>query len=142
MGLDTSHGCWHGAYSAFTRWRNTLAEVAGYALWRVEYDDRVVRDTIMIDWGRLSRDNPDHLLGEWKTTPDDPLIYLFMHQDCEGVIHPAQAAPLADRLEELLPLIEAEGDGGGHIGNYREKTQLFIDGLRKAVALGEDVDFH
>lgn len=21
MGLDTSHDCWHGAYSAFTRWR-------------------------------------------------------------------------------------------------------------------------
>lgn len=29
MGLDTSHDCWHGAYSAFHRWRQKLAEVAG-----------------------------------------------------------------------------------------------------------------
>ena len=25
MGLDCSHGCWHGAYSAFMRWRAKLA---------------------------------------------------------------------------------------------------------------------
>src|SRR5437016_2133419 len=29
MGLDTTHDCWHGAYSAFMRWRTKLAEVAG-----------------------------------------------------------------------------------------------------------------
>ena len=29
MGLDTSHGAWHGAYSAFMRWREMVAEVAG-----------------------------------------------------------------------------------------------------------------
>lgn len=140
MGLDTSHDCWHGAYSAFTRWRLELAKVAGYAVWPVKHEDGIARDTIMLDWGRLSRDNPGHLMGEWNTAPDDALVYLFMHQDCEGVIHPAQAAPLADRLEELLPLLH--GDGGGHIGSYRDKTQKFIDGLRKAVAAGEDVVFH
>lgn len=32
MGLDVSHDAWHGAYSAFTRWRNCLAEDAGYPL--------------------------------------------------------------------------------------------------------------
>lgn len=139
MGLDTSHDCWHGAYSAFTRWRHELAKAAGYAVCKVKYDDGMTQDMIMLDWGRIGRDNPGHPLGEWNTTVDDPLLYLFMHQDCEGVIHPAQAAPLADRLEELLPLLE--GDGGGHIGIYRDKTQKFIDGLRKAVAAGEDVDF-
>ena len=30
MGLDTTHDCWHGAYLAFSRWRDQLAEVAGY----------------------------------------------------------------------------------------------------------------
>lgn len=29
MGLDCSHNAWHGAYSAFMRWRIKLAEVAG-----------------------------------------------------------------------------------------------------------------
>lgn len=140
MGLDTSHGCWHGAYSAFTRWRHKIAEVAGYAVWPVKFNGDIAHDTIMLDWGRLSRDNPGHLLGEWNTVPDDPLVYLFMHQDCEGVIHPAQGIPLADRLEELLPLLDE--DAPGHIGNYRVKTQAFIDGLRLAASKGEDVDFH
>jgi len=25
MGLDTSHDAWHGAYSAFMRWRTEIA---------------------------------------------------------------------------------------------------------------------
>jgi len=29
MGLDISHGCWHGAYSAFMRWREKISQVAG-----------------------------------------------------------------------------------------------------------------
>jgi hypothetical protein len=29
MGLDTSHDCWHGAYSAFMRWRSELCRAAG-----------------------------------------------------------------------------------------------------------------
>lgn len=30
MGLDTTHNAWHGAYSAFMRWRTEIARVAGY----------------------------------------------------------------------------------------------------------------
>lgn len=45
------------------------------------------------------------------------------------------------RLKELLPLL-LEGDGGGHIGDWREKTQTFIDGLMRAHEAGEDVEFH
>ena len=29
MGLDTTHDCWHGAYSAFMRWRQEIARIAG-----------------------------------------------------------------------------------------------------------------
>jgi hypothetical protein len=32
MGLDTTHGCWNGAYSAFMRWRQEIARVAGIPL--------------------------------------------------------------------------------------------------------------
>lgn len=32
MGLDTTHGCWHGAYSAFHRWRVEVAKAAGIPL--------------------------------------------------------------------------------------------------------------
>ena len=138
MGLDTSHDCWHGAYSAFSRWRNKLADVAGYAVAKVDWGDNWgPRDTVLIDWGHIQQKNYD---GEWDVTPTDPLMVLIAHSDCDGWIHPAQAGPLVDRLEELLPLLP-DDDGGGHIGNWRAKTQAFIDGLRSAVAAGESVEF-
>ena len=132
MGLDTTHECWHGPYSAFGRWRNELARVAGYSFYKQDGFD-----IPLIDWGHL----PDEtLFGEWARTPDDPLIVLIAHSDCEGVIHPAQADALAKRLEELIPLLPEEKDRG-HIGSWRAKTQQFVDGLREAVERNEDVEF-
>lgn len=137
MGLDTSHDCWHGAYSAFTRWRHEVAKAAGYAVWSVTYDNGWKYDTIMLDWGHIT---PKQLMGEWEATPNDPLIVLFAHSDCEGSIYPDQARPLADALEAIMPKLS--GDYGGHIGDISDKTRTFIDGLRKAVAANEPVEFH
>lgn len=141
MGLDTSHNCWHGAYSAFSRWREQIAQVAGYKMMDPTPEEQAQgfhRPYPMIEWSGISDAN---LQGEWTRTPADPLVVLIAHSDCDGVIHPAQAGPLADRLAELLPLLP-DGDGGGHIGDWRTKTQAFIDGLRSAAQAGEDVDFH
>ena len=138
MGLNTSHGCFDGAYSAFTRWRHAVAKAAGYAIWKVTFDDGISQPTVMLDWGHIEDAN---LMGEWDKPQSDPLVYLIAHSDCDGVIHTAQAAPLAARLREILPLMP-EGDGGGHVGNWRAKTLLFIEGLELAVSRGEDVGFH
>lgn len=136
MGLDTSHECWHGAYSEFTRWRHKIAQVAGYKFEKCPPPHQYM-DQVVIDWDQYTDAN---LHGIWEKTPDDPLIVLIAHSDCDGEIFPAQAVPLADRLESLLPLLT--GDGGGHIGDYVTKTRAFIDGLRKAAAANEPVDFH
>lgn len=141
MGLDTSHDCWHGAYSAFGQWRQTIAETAGYRVWPVQHDSGVCYPTIMLEWHRYSEANMN---GEWETMPHDPLIVLFAHNDCEGVIKPEQALPLADALEKLLPKLP-DGPESGHIGyrgGYRGCTEKFILGLRAAAAAGEVVDFH
>jgi len=37
---------------------------------------------------------------------------------------------------------QADSEGGGHIGRWREKTQQFVDGLRRAAAANEPLDFH
>lgn len=141
MGLDVSHDCWHGAYSAFSRWRDKLAAVAGYEIAKVTWSDGDTfmngRDTILIDWGHITEAN---LMGEWAETPADPLFVLIAHSDCDGYVRLAQAAAVADRLEELLPLLPDE-EAPGHIGHWRTKTQAFIDGLRLAVERGEDVEF-
>lgn len=141
MGLWTSHACWQGAYSAFTRWRNTIAEVAGYQLMDCTPEERAqghFGQYPMIEWSGIG---PENFQGEWHRTPPDPLIVLIAHSDCDGVIHPEQAGALAKRLEELMPKLREMGDAPGHIGNWADKTQRFIDGLREAAALDEDVVF-
>ena len=132
MGLDTSHSCWHGAYSAFNRWRNKIAEVAGYEM--AEYDGIPAPK---MDWDNISLENVN---GKWSKLPSDPLVILFAHSDCDGYIQWRSTKPLADRLTELLPLLD--GDGGGHIGSYRSTTQAFIDGLLLAHSKNERVEFH
>jgi len=136
MGLDTTHNCWHGAYSAFGQWRRTLAYVAGYWITKVQ-DGIYNQETIIVDWGHLQ----DKILGDWDKVPDDPLLILIAHSDCEGAIHPREAKALADRLEELKSKLP-NGGNQGHIWDYKEVTQRFIDGLREAASKNEDVEFH
>lgn len=143
MGLDTSHDCWHGAYSAFNRWRDKLAEVAGYTF----SEDKHGRILVQLDWGSIEDSIGRDLLGHWARIPvrpdgtPDPLIILMAHSDCEGELQHEFADALADRLEELIPRLGDE-DGGGHVGHYADATRTFINGLRAAAKAGENVDFH
>ena len=142
MGLDTSHDCWHGAYSTFMRWRKELAKAAGLPpleLMDTYYVSGNAYDPIRKgDFYDQVREN---LPIRWKSLRHDPALYLLLqHSDCEGNLQVEWLLPLADRLTELLPLLDR--DGGGHIGNYRVKTQAFIEGLRRAAELGEPVEFH
>lgn len=121
MGLDTSHDCWHGAYSAFMRWREALADAAGMPPFR-----------------RMEGIGGDI---KWEWLKPDVLHVLLNHSDCDGVIEAQDCGPLADRLEELLPALEKLGAGFGHVVSYSEKTRQFIDGLRRAAAAGEAVVF-
>lgn len=141
MGLDTSHDCWHGAYSAFSRWRQEVAKAAGYYVVPVTWPDMGYPvDTVMLEWHRYEEKNYH---GEWDELPSDPLLLLIVHSDCDGEIKPEHAPLLADRLEEILP--ELSDEGFGHIaarGGYAEATRKFIAGLRAAAEAGEPVDFH
>jgi hypothetical protein len=140
VGLDTTHDCWHGPYSAFTRWRQALAQAAGYAVWKVELGHGPPTPTVMLDWGHLGTE--PHLLGEWAETPSDPLLVLIVHHDDQGEIRPAQASALADRIEALTPLLPPEEHGSWQPEWMRSRSAQFVAGLRKAAAAGESVRFH
>jgi hypothetical protein len=139
MGLDTSHGAWHGAYSAFGRWRNTVAKAAEYPF---DTDPNGYgREYPRLNWDAITEAN---LQGRWDSTPEDPLIVLIAHSDCDGAIYPEQAGPLADRLEELLPKISESDESWGHIsrdGGMVAVTRRFILGLRTAATAGEPLEF-
>lgn len=143
VGLWVSHDCWDGSYSAFLRWRHTLAEAAGYKIREPTDEERaagVYSKTVDLPWDEF---RPEHYQGDWNgfVPGDDPLLYLLVHSDCDGVIHPEQGAHIAARLEQLLPLLD-DTEPIGHIRPHmRGTTQRFIDGLRAAVKANEDVEF-
>lgn len=149
MGLDVSHNAWSGAYGAFSRWRDALAEAAGYevayiATGELFEDGRPplgrwvpARPCVLIDWGHIE---PKNFYGDWDTAPTDPLILLIAHSDCEGQIKVEHLSALADRLDELAPLVEGQ-DGGGHLGNTAAATRRFADACRAALAANEPLEF-
>jgi len=114
MGLDTSHDCWSGSYGSFGAWRAKLAEVAGF--------------------GDLNSYEGFGGSRQWPQT-NDALIVLLNHSDCDGEIAAEYCAPLADRLEGLLPAMEVAG------GLHSERTRRFIEGLRVAAEANESVEF-
>lgn len=140
MGLDTSHDCWHGAYSAFGRWRAHLAITAGYKLAEYEVSPDWRYQLAELPWEMFRQENYQ---GDWSNGPavEDPLLYLIVHSDIEGVIHPEEGRHLAARLEQIMPLLDESG-GGPQIRSMTATTRQFIDGLRRAALAGEDVEFH
>jgi hypothetical protein len=148
MGLD----CSHGAYSAFGRWRSKIAEVAGLPpldLMEGFYSPLKERQGYGIPTFYCGPHEPtDNLLGldsllpiKWECLKEDKLYILLSHSDCDGEIAWEDCAEIADSLEKLIPLLPDE-IAGGHIENWRDKTQNFVDGLRKAAAAKENLDFH
>ena len=156
MGLDITHGTWTGAYGAFNRWRGKLAAAAGYDVeawmllnptaWKLhqmgaaqaaQFQPPPETSERNIAWGRVTDEN---VQGRWDRLPEDPLVVLLVHSDCDGEIVADHLLPLAARLEQLIPLLPDE-PAAGHIGHWRDKTQEFIDGLRTAHDAGEPVVF-
>lgn len=157
MGLDTTHDAWHGAYSAFHRWRQRIAEAAGFPqldLMEMYWSGKTISGLPMEirwlpnDWQGSTAQAERYWLHHREKLPlrwndvegDKRLRPLLEHSDCDGDLAPAHCAIIADALEELLPKLD--GEGGGHIGNWREKTEKFIAGCRAAAAAGEALEFH
>jgi|SRR5262245_3125625 len=126
MGLDTTHGCWNGPYSAFHRWRTELARLAGYGhQWP---DALIVRND----------ENPDDMAeGIWKNIPGDPLMILLLHSDCDGHIKPEHAILIADRLDQIIFKLNPV-----HEEYFISRTKQFAAGLREAAKLNEQVEFY
>lgn len=143
MGLDTTHGAWHGPYGSFSRWRREVAVAAGIiqadeSLYPLRgYDSDTLKDS-PIDWTLW--DAQTDYMGKWKQDPDDVIWVLLAHSDCEGHIKERFLLPLADRLEALVPAVD-HNEFGGYSGYARNRTQQFVDGLRLAASEGKRVKF-
>jgi hypothetical protein len=154
MGLDTTHEAWHGAYSAFMRWREKIAEVAGLPpLQLMEGFYQPINGgatyggppTMFCNGYQRDSDTLkrlDALLPiKWAYLKPSPLHELLFHSDCDGEIPAERCGPIAVELQKLMPLLP-QAEGGGHIGNWRDKTQQFINGLLAAAQANEPLGFH
>ncbi|MEK9726025.1 MAG: hypothetical protein VW405_21410 [Rhodospirillaceae bacterium] len=133
MGLDTTHDCWHGAYSAFHRFRHGIARAIGLDLASMQG----FSESTVTGQGRAGI--------AWSLLKPDPIHILLNHSDCEGEIAVPNLLPLAARLEELIPALAAiDGvePGVGHLSSgLASAAKRFADGLRRAAAAGEAVEF-
>lgn len=114
MGLDVSHGAWHGAYSRFARFRAAIAEVVGFHLGSMEGFER--GDTKGLPWSTL---------------PPDPLHALLNHSDCDGEIAPEHLTALATRLHNVA----------SKLGEFEEDAIQFAKGCERAWILNEPLEF-
>lgn len=155
MGLDTSHGAWHGAYSAFNTWRTEIAKCLGIPLMLMEgfypknpgdFDNPLALIDFAVkanegmagnQWKRLTENFP----LSWEAFKPNALHELLYHSDCDGQIEWKKCKSIADELEKIIPKLPDQ-NFGGHVQNIREKTQTFIDGLRLAYKQKENLDFH
>lgn len=131
MGLDTTHGAFHGSYGAFNRFRKVVARAMGGSF--PSHDDQTL--------------DPDHWYwGLGYSAETHPGLNAFLaSNDCEGAFPPELCAKIADEIEALLPQIDKFGLGGGHIerdGGYGAVARRYIKGCRDAAAVGETLEYH
>lgn len=121
MGLDTTHGAWNGAYSAFMRWRKKIAELCGL--------------------GDLSQFEGYDGIRPLSDIQDEGIRILLSHSDCDGELTPEECEKIASSLSLLLAAPINIDDMGGHIGNFKFKTETFIRGCQIAVGRNENIVF-
>lgn len=129
MGLDCTHDAFHGAYSAFNRFRQEVALAIGGSY--PPHTDKSLDDNIWY-WG-----------DDYNQRSHPGLYEFFNHSDCDGEISPENCLLIADELEALLPRISSNNEWG-HIerdGGYKQVLRRFINGCRAAAAKNEALEF-
>jgi len=151
MGLDCSHDAWKGSHNAFLTWRRKLAEVAG--LPPLDLMEGFYTSLAPYNFGSIptlssiaDKETANRLRVlepglpiQWECLKPDALHEL-LYQNYRGQLAPERCLAVASRLEELLPKLPTT-EAPVHIRNWREKTQIFIDGLRRAAQAGETLRF-
>lgn len=146
MGLDTTHGAFRGAYSAFNRFRKIVAEAIGGS-YPPHISPLVCSDGDII----VSPDqNRFYVPGSWKTFQvEQPGLSAFLlSNDCEGEFAPEICKQMADELEAILPEIERlekSKDDWGHIsrdGGFLAVTKRYIEGCRLAHSENENLRYY
>jgi hypothetical protein len=135
MGLDTTHDCWHGPYSAFMEWRTWINLFV--MMDRVDQGDKEAEPIRNMGATREALDRAWEL-GLYNDQ-SVPINVLMNHSDCDGEIAADVCGPLADALQAL---IDKRMPARAMYDKTRPATERFIKGLRLAASKNEPVGFH
>lgn len=133
----------------FARWREGVAAAAGFPpLMLMDGFYPGVTETAVV--AQYCGIDLEGLPIPWAVLRDDPLVVLLSHSDCDGEIAVKDCDPLADRLEEIVPILEARDADATNISHHRRgmydgyapAARRFAAGLREAAKANEPVDFH
>jgi hypothetical protein len=148
---------WRGAYSAFMRFRIYIARMAGFhlpSMWGFAQSKKHDGNPPWMCPFQYDHSEPKGWLEKHEHMPmkedyepipfppkeEESLVILLDHSDCDGEIEVEDLKPLTIRLTQLYNRMPEE-DLGGHIGDIKEKTRKFIDGLNKAILLQKRLIF-
>jgi len=150
MGLDTTHGAWHGPYSSFMSWRKVVAQIAGFPpleLMEGYYQAKGHNPFTLLDYAYPKGDEIDmaalrrvqtELPIKWILFRKHPLYTLLTHSDCDGYINWKECKKISISLQEVLDKLKTMEN----MGYYIEKTENFIEGLNLAYESKERLEFH
>jgi hypothetical protein len=116
MGLDTTHNCWNGSYSRFSRFRKALANEIGINL--SEYDGF---------GGTKSWDTLNHGIKP-----------LLNHSDCDGILTVEECKSIITGLNEILAGLDKSSIEEQH---FIDQIIQIRDGCIDAVENNEIVEF-
>jgi hypothetical protein len=98
MGVSLSENTFDGSCTYFNKLRCFIAKLAGYEIKTIEYTF-CKTSCIDLDYSKYSKKN---YFGDWDKIPEDPLIILFVHSDCDGFFRHTYCEILAKSLEDIL----------------------------------------
>lgn len=157
MGLDVSHDCWEGAYSAFNTFRKRIAELDDrqddLAQWGNKNDScfLVKEEAAGKALIRLEENDDGEHTGKNLTIFDiedlksDPVSFLLWHSDCSGIIPFGLCKPLASELLAIAESVDVDEMCGGHIeanSGLKAVIDKFANGLMLAHENKENVEFY
>ena len=157
MGLDVSHDCFEGAYSAFNSLRMEWARALQlpplhlmegyYEKGQIGCDPflfatqgAVLSSVSCSEYDVLKWKVLDFLPIKWRSLKPNPVYKLLYHSDCDGKLLAKDCLGIAKSLEKIWPKLK-DGGNGGHIWDYKEVTQKWINGLKLEAENNEDVEF-
>lgn len=117
MGLDTTHGCWHGSYGSFHGFRTRIAKEIG--------------EDLNSFYG-FGGDKPFYEVSH-------PIVPLLDHSDCEGELSVEECESIVEGINMILQDLP-ESDDEMDVW-FKDRLVQFKEGCEYAIEEGEIVEF-